>query len=124
MSDVRAFRAMSLAITALVGTAAIVACTIQLRGPGNEMSPTPSRSKASNALESDLGRCRTVTSEQAPTYEHCQRIWAENRRRFFGPRASTEKPAEGDPGGAPSSLPPKDQSRLPQGYPSIATPRG
>ncbi|WGR93206.1 putative entry exclusion protein TrbK-alt [Bradyrhizobium sp. ISRA443] len=123
MTDLKAFRALSLAISAIAGLAAIVACTIQLREPHKVAGPTQSNEKANTALGSDLARCRSVTSEQAPAYERCQRAWAENRRRFFGHKANSPGIAEADTGGSPSLSAPKDQSRIPQGSPSVVAPR-
>ena len=37
-----------------------------------------------DALASEVARCRTVTSDQAAAFEICRRVWAENRRQFFG----------------------------------------
>lgn len=124
MSDQKAFQALSLAVTAIGGAALIVACTIQLRGPDKIMGPKPSSATASRPMESDLTRCRTVTSEHSPAYQDCQRIWAENRRRFFRPGVSSISPAVNDRASSPVLSAPKDQSRMPQGDPSIASPEG
>lgn len=124
MSDQKAFQALSLAITVIAGAALIVACTIQLRGPDKIMGPKPSSIKASRPMESDLTRCRTVTSEHSPAYQDCQRIWAENRRRFFGQGVSSISPAANDRAGSPGLSAPKDQSRMPQGDLSVAAPEG
>lgn len=124
MSDQKPFQALSLAITVIAGAALIVACTIQLRGPDKIMGSTPSSATVSRTMESDLTHCRTVTSEHSPAYQDCQRIWAENRRRFFGPGMSSISPAANDRAGSPVLSAPKDQSRMPQGDPSVASPEG
>ncbi|WP_234685206.1 putative entry exclusion protein TrbK-alt [Bradyrhizobium monzae] len=124
MSNQKAFQALSLAITAIGGTALIVACTIQLRGPDKVTSPKPSSATASSQMESDLTRCRTVTSEHSPAYQDCQRIWAENRRRFFGQGVSATGSAVNDRASSPLLSAPKDQSRMPQGDSSVASPEG
>ena len=36
------------------------------------------------APRDDYAGCRTITSEQQPLDEVCRRVWADNRRRFFG----------------------------------------
>ncbi|MFB6462767.1 putative entry exclusion protein TrbK-alt [Bradyrhizobium tunisiense] len=123
MSDQKAFQALSLAITVIGGAALIVACTIQLRGPDKVMGSKPSSTTAST-MESDLTRCRTVTSEHSAAYQDCQRIWAENRRRFFGRGVSPTGPAVNDRASSPMLSAPKDQSRMPQGDPSVASPAG
>jgi conjugative transfer region protein TrbK len=85
------FAAAGAAITLLA------ACAIQLRGNPEESTAVASRtSTKSDALDIRLTRCRTVTPEQAEAFEPCRRIWAENRRRFFGhdpsqTRASDER---------------------------------
>ncbi|MBK3662675.1 putative entry exclusion protein TrbK-alt [Bradyrhizobium diazoefficiens] len=124
MSDQKAFQAVSLTITVIAGAALIVACTIQLRGPDKIMGSKPSSIAASRPMESDLTRCRTVTSEHSPAYQDCQRIWAENRRRFFRPGMSSISPAANDRAGSPVLSAPKDQSRMPQGDSSVASPEG
>ncbi|WP_084293069.1 putative entry exclusion protein TrbK-alt [Bradyrhizobium sp. WSM3983] len=124
MSDQKAFRALSLAITVVGGAALIVACTIQLRGPDKIMGPKPSSATASGPMGSDLTRCRTVTSEHSPAYQDCQRIWAENRRRFLGQGVSSISPTVNDRASSPVLSAPKDQSRMPQGDSSVASPEG
>lgn len=124
MSDQKAFQALSLAITVIGGAALIVACTIQLRGPDKIMGSKPSSATASRPMESDLTRCRTVTSEHSPAYQDCHRIWAENRRRFFRPGMSSISPAANDRASSPLLSAPKDQSRMPQAAPSFASPEG
>ncbi|MHB0790568.1 putative entry exclusion protein TrbK-alt [Bradyrhizobium sp. 5.13L] len=124
MSDQKTFQALSLAIAVIGGAALIVACTIQLRGPDKIMAPKPSSATATSPMESDLTRCRTVTSEHSPAYQDCQRIWAENRRRFFGQGASAISPAVNDRASSPVLSAPKDQSRMPQGDSSVVSPGG
>ncbi|WP_311976941.1 putative entry exclusion protein TrbK-alt [Bradyrhizobium diversitatis] len=99
---------------------AVAACTIQLRG-GEDTSSPPKAEQTANVDRSDLARCRTVTPEETATYQHCQKIWTENRRRFFGRKdgaAASHRP-DAVPGPTPA---PKDESRMPQGYPSLAPP--
>ena len=117
MTDVRAFKALSLLTT--IGVFAVAACTIQLRGA--EESPAPKAEQTTSATSSDLARCRSVTSEDTAGYQRCKRVWDENRRRFFGRKDSPAVPGHDDSvaGMAPA---PKDQSRMPQGYPPLATP--
>ncbi len=118
MTDVRAFKALSLATTVVV--LVVAACTFQLRGGEDAPSP-PKAEQTSGGDDSDLVRCRTVTIEETPRYQHCQEIWAKNRRRFFGKKDGAAVSGRVDP--ATSLTPaPKDQSRMPQGYPSAAVP--
>ena len=118
MTDVRAFKALSLATTVVVFV--VAACTIQLRG-GEDASSLPKAEQTTDVDGSDLVRCRSVTSEEAASYQHCQKVWAENRRRFFGRKDGAAVSGQDNPAvGRPPS--PKDQSQMPQGYPSVAIP--
>jgi len=113
MTDLRAFKALSLLTT--IGVLVVTACTIQLRG--GEESPRPQKAEqTTDATSSDLARCRSVTAEDTADYQHCRQLWAENRRRFLAKKSGAAVPGEEDPaaGLAPA---PKDQSRIPQGYP-------
>jgi conjugative transfer region protein TrbK len=118
MTDVSAFKALSLATT--VGVFVVAACTIQLRG-GEDASSPPKAEQTTDVDGSDLARCRNVTSEEAASYQHCRKVWAENRRRFFGRKDGAAVAGSRDPA-AGLTLAPKDQSRIPQGYPSVAIP--
>ncbi|MBP2434130.1 putative entry exclusion protein TrbK-alt [Bradyrhizobium elkanii] len=117
MTDVRAFKALSLLTT--IGLVAVAACTIQLRG-GDDSLPTPKAGQTTDTTSSDLARCRGVTPEETAGYRHCQQIWAENRRRFLGAKDGVVTPSQDD---STNSIPAqKDQSRIPQGYPLPETP--
>ncbi|MGY8632091.1 putative entry exclusion protein TrbK-alt [Bradyrhizobium sp. 14AA] len=118
MTDVKAFKALSLLTT--IGLVAVAACTIQLRG-GNESPPAPKAEQTTDAAASDLARCRGVTPVETADYRHCKRVWDENRRRFFGKIGSAAAPGHDDSAGG-VALAPKDQSRIPQGYPNLAAP--
>lgn len=118
MSDIKAFKALSLAVSA--GVLVVAACTIQLRG-GEDASSAPKAEQTTDVDPTDLVRCRAVKPDETASYQHCQHVWAENRRRFFGRKdgaAVSHRPDLID-GLTPA---PKDQSRLPQGYPSVASP--
>jgi len=118
MTDVRAFKALSLVTT--IGVLVVTACTIQLRGGEDTSSPSKAEQTA-DVDGSDLARCRSVTSEETASYQHCQKVWAENRRRFFGRKDGAAVSGRGDPALGPTPAP-KDQSRMPEGYPSVALP--
>jgi conjugative transfer region protein TrbK len=118
MTDVRAFKALSLATTVVVFV--VAACTIQLRG-GDDASAPPKAEQTTDVAGSDLARCRSVTLEETASYQHCQKVWAENRRRFFGKKDGATVSGRGDPTSDLTPAP-KDQSRMPQGYPSVAIP--
>ncbi|MBR0936041.1 putative entry exclusion protein TrbK-alt [Bradyrhizobium jicamae] len=118
MTDVRAFKALSVLTT--IGVLVIAACTIQLRGREDAPRP-PKAEQVPDPISSDLARCRSVTAEETAGYRHCQQVWSENRRRFFGKKNGPVDPGpDGSPAGVASA--PKDQSRIPQGYPQPGTP--
>src|SRR5260221_13691973 len=94
MIDTGPFKALSLLTT--VGILVVAACTIQLRS-GEEASAPSKAEQPTDVDSSDLARCRTVTSEDAAGYQHCQRVWAENRRRFFGSKDSVAASRRPDP---------------------------
>ncbi|MCC8940455.1 putative entry exclusion protein TrbK-alt [Bradyrhizobium sp. Arg62] len=117
MTDVKAFKALSLLTT--IGLVAVAACTIQLRG-GDESPPVPKAEQTTDATSADLARCRGITPEEPAGYRHCKHVWDENRRRFFGRKDSATASGQED---SISSIPvPKDQSRIPLGYPNLAAP--
>lgn len=101
----------------------VAACAVQLR-PDQDSQPSPVTSEESNPLAPKLESCLTVTPDQTATFEYCRRVWAENRRRFFGPQKKSPASRTADQANEqlPSEPAPKDQSRLPQGYPPIAAP--
>ncbi|MFB6417784.1 putative entry exclusion protein TrbK-alt [Bradyrhizobium tunisiense] len=117
MTNIRAFKALSLLTT--IGVLAVTACTIQLRG-GDEPPALPKAEPTTDATSTDLARCRSVTSEETAGYQHCRQVWAENRRRFFGKKDGAAAPGHDD--AASSITAPKDQSRIPQGYPNLVAP--
>lgn len=113
MTETGPFKALSLLMS--VAVLVVAACTIQLRGSENA-SARREVEQTKGVDRSELARCRTVSSEDAADYQHCQKVWADNRRRFFGRRE----------GGAAAETAvtavPKDQSRMPQGYPVAGAP--
>ncbi|MCK1655348.1 putative entry exclusion protein TrbK-alt [Bradyrhizobium sp. 149] len=113
MTEPGPFKALSLLVS--VGVVIVAGCAIQLRGGKNTSAP-PKAEQAKDVDRSELARCRTVSSEDAADHQHCQKVWAENRRRFFGRRDGV---AAGETAVTPV---PKDQSRMPQGYPSVGVP--
>jgi conjugative transfer region protein TrbK len=113
MTETGSFKALSLLVS--VGVLAVAGCAIHLRG-GEETSASPTAEQTKDVDRSDLARCRTVSAEDAADYQHCQKVWAENRRRFFVRRDGAAAAVTG-----PTAVP-KDQSRNPQEYPSVGVP--
>jgi len=46
------------------------------------------------ALATELLRCRVVMPDDSASLENCRLVWAENRRKFFGPTKPPLSPAE------------------------------
>ncbi|WP_375786958.1 putative entry exclusion protein TrbK-alt [Bradyrhizobium sp. Pha-3] len=116
------FRRLSSVVAVGITLVAVAACAIQLRDPGNDAAATQSSVRKTGTLEPDLARCRALTSEQGPAFEQCRMIWAGNRRRFFGHRTGSADGSGDDPSSSRPASAPKDQSRIPQSYPTVATP--
>ncbi len=97
----------------------LAACAIRLRGDEEGTSATRSADVTSDPLATKLAECRSVTYEQKDALSECRKAWAEKRRQFLGQKAPA--PSDGGPSQAGSSLfvTPKDESRLPSGYPPI-----
>jgi conjugative transfer region protein TrbK len=119
MSDPRAFKALSLCVTACIGTLALAACVIPLRGGESQAPSAASADQAYDPLASKLRECRSVTYEQKDALFECRKAWAEKRRQFL----RKETPSSfnsGIPREGPSLfVSPKDESRLSPDYPSI-----
>jgi conjugative transfer region protein TrbK len=97
----------------------VAACAIRLRDDEAQTNTRASDDVTSDPLATKLTECLSVTYEQKDALSECRKAWAEKRRQFIGQKA----PAPSDTGAAQagSSLfaAPKDESRLPSGYPSI-----
>jgi len=85
---------------------AITAAVVELRRKDERPQPTPPRPAQVNVespLQSELLRCQRL-GEAGPRDPACLRAWAENRRRFLTPGATTVTtdqdlvPATGRPG--------------------------
>ena len=97
----------------------VAACAIQLRGDEDQPKSTASADQASDPKAAKLAECRSVTYEQKDALTECRKAWAEKRRQFLGQKAPA--PSESATPQPSSSLfvVPKDESRLPSGYPQI-----
>ena len=111
-------RLLTLAAAVLI-VLEVAACAIRLRGDEAQTNAPASADVTYDPLTAKLAECRSVTYEQKDALSECRKAWAEKRRQFLGQKA----PAASDTGAAHagSSLfaAPKDESRLPSGYPSI-----
>lgn len=106
-------------LAAVVLVLVVAACAIRLRGDEGQPNTPASTHVTSDPLATKLAECRSVTNEQKEALSKCRKAWAEKRRMFLGQNAPA--PSVGAPPQAGSSLfvAPKDESRLPSGYPSI-----
>lgn len=96
----------------------VAACAIRLRGEDGQTNSSVSTEVTSDPLATKIRECRSVTSAQKHALSECGKAWAEQRRQFLGPKA----PALSDsatPTGSSLFPVPKDESRLPPGYPKI-----
>src|SRR5437879_4093395 len=114
MSDFKAFKALSLGVTILVGVLA-AACTIHLRDDDNQPQPASSVVREPDPVAAELERCRSISYEQKDRLSECRKVWAEQRRHFLGQSNDTPRNhARPNPDATPSASV-KDQSRLPSG---------
>ncbi|MCP3463340.1 putative entry exclusion protein TrbK-alt [Bradyrhizobium sp. CCGUVB23] len=101
------------------------ACAIQLRSGEDQTAAPASAIQETDPLASKLVRCRTVTYEQRDAWLECRKIWAEKRRQFLNQREGSVRPAiDGASANSPIPPSPKDEGRLPSGYPSVPTSGG
>jgi conjugative transfer region protein TrbK len=102
---------------------ALAACAFPLRGEQDQASFSVSSDRDTDPLAAKLAQCRSITYEQKEALAECRKAWAEKRRQFLGqkvPSASSDK--ESPQAGSSLFVPPKDQSRLSPGYPTIQQP--
>jgi conjugative transfer region protein TrbK len=104
----------ALTLVALVAAA----CTIPLRGDEEQAKMLKPDGATPDPLAAKLAECRSVTYEQEALTE-CRKAWAEKRRQFL--RQDARPPSDSRMPQAGSSLfvAPKDESRVPSGFPSI-----
>lgn len=98
----------------------VAACAVRLRGDEGQTNTPASDDVTSDPLATKLAECRSVTDKQKDALSECRKAWAEKRRQFLGQKVSPAS-SDGGPHQAGSSLfvAPKDESRLPSGYPPI-----
>ncbi len=110
-------RLLTLAAAVLI-VLVVAACAIRLRGDEAQTNTPASADVTSHPLTARLAECRSVAYEQKDALSECRKAWAEKRRQFLGQKT----PAPSDTGAAQAGsslfIAPKDESRLPSGYPS------
>jgi conjugative transfer region protein TrbK len=72
-------------IAAVSSVVLIVALTIiRSRQSEDAVVLAPLEHEEVDELVRELAHCRTITSDETTALETCRRVWAENRRQFFG----------------------------------------
>ena len=106
---------------ALVGLA-VAACTIHLRGDEEQAKMLEPNSTPPDPLAAKLAACRSVTYEQKDALGECRKGWAEKRRQFLGQKAPAPSDSRMPQAGSSLFVAPKDENRLPSGYPPTQQP--
>ena len=114
MSDIKAFKALSLGAT-ICAVVLAAACTVHLRGDDNQLQATASAAQGSDPIAAELERCRSVSYEQTDRLAECRKVWAEQRRQFLKQSSDTPHKAVGPDSDSAPYPPFKNQSRLPSG---------
>jgi conjugative transfer region protein TrbK len=108
------------AVAAVVLVVLIVAaCAIRLRGDEGQTNTSASADVTSDPLATKLAECRSVTYEQKDALSECRKAWAEKRRQFLGQKAPDLSDSPTPQAGSSLFVVPKDESRLPSGFPPI-----
>jgi conjugative transfer region protein TrbK len=97
----------------------VAACAIRLRGDEGQTNATASGNVTSDPLATKLADCRSVTYEQKDALSECRKAWAEKRRQFLGQKAPSASDTGAAQAGSSLFVRPKDESRLPSGFPPI-----
>ncbi|MDE2330741.1 MAG: putative entry exclusion protein TrbK-alt [Bradyrhizobium sp.] len=100
----------------LLAVLTVAACAIRLGG--DEAPTNMAAGSAPDPLTAKLRECRSVTDLQKDALAECRRLWAGQRRRFLGQKAPTPPDRADSQSGPSVFVAPKDESRLPSGYPS------
>ncbi len=101
-----------MARTATVGVVLLIAALAIVHSRRGEDADivAPLEREEAEALATELVRCRTVTLDQTASLESCRRVWADNRRQFFGPTKTLPSSIEPVPTTATNSG--KNQDRV------------
>jgi conjugative transfer region protein TrbK len=97
----------------------VAACTIHLRGDEEQTNTSMPANVVPDPLATKLRECRSVTLEQKGALSECRKAWAEKRSQFLGQKAPTPAGSGTRPAGSSLFAAPKDESRMPPGYPQI-----
>ncbi len=97
----------------------VAACAIHLRDDEGQTNTSTSAERTSDPLATKLTECSSVSYEQKDALSECRRAWAKKRRQFLGQKASEPSDTGAAKAGSSLFVAPKNESRLPSGYPSI-----
>ena len=97
----------------------VAACAIRLRGDESQADSSATADLASDPLTTKLAACRSVAYEQKEALSECRKAWAEKRRQFLGREAPALSDSAPPQAGSSLFVVPKDESRLPSGFPPI-----
>jgi conjugative transfer region protein TrbK len=97
----------------------VAACAIRLGDDAAQTNTTASADVTSDPLATKLAECRSVTYEQKDALSECRKAWAEKRRQFLRQKAPSPFDSGAPQAGSSLFVAPKDESRLPSGYPPI-----
>jgi conjugative transfer region protein TrbK len=97
----------------------LAACAIRLRGDEAQTGAAASTDVTSDPLATKLAECRSVTYEQKDALSECRKAWAEKRRQFLGQKDPRPSGNGSSQPGSSLFIAPKDETRLPSGYPAI-----
>ncbi|OPF92479.1 hypothetical protein I8G32_04253 [Rhodopseudomonas palustris] len=120
-------RRLSIVVSVATLVLVVAACTIELRNQEQISSSAAPAAEQADPLAAELARCRTVTLEQTEALAKCRQIWAERRRQFLKQKTAptpTLTPTAVPNGNAAEVNSRKDESRVPQGGPSVSTGQG
>ena len=115
----KTFERISAFAAVLLVVLVVAACAIKLRDDETQTNMSKSADAPSDPLAKKLAECRSVTSEQKDALSECRKAWAEERRQFLRQKPAAPSGAGAPPAGSSLFVAPKDESRLPSGYPSI-----
>jgi conjugative transfer region protein TrbK len=97
----------------------VAACAVRLRSDEGQTNTPASVDVTSDPLATKLAECRSVTYEQKDALSECRKAWTEKRRQFLGQKAPAPSESGAPQAGSSLFVAPKDESRLPAGYPPI-----
>ena len=100
----------------------VAACAIRLRGDEDQTNAAASADVTSDPLVTKLAECRSVTYEQKDALTECRKARAEKRRQFLGQKAPAPSDSRMPQAGSSLFVAPKDENRLPSGYPPTQQP--